>query len=396
MNNEIIITNHNPQDITITQDDNQLIFINGGGEVIGITDVKVNGESVVTNNVAYVIVPTKTSELTNDSGFITSETDPTVPSYVKAITLADITNWNNKQNTLVSGNTIKTINNETILGSGNINIEGTTYTAGTGINIENNIISNEITNYNDLTDLPDIPTKTSDLLNDSNYVTSEDLSEVAFDGSYTSLSNTPTIPDSTSQLVNDSGFIDNTVNDLTNYLLTTDINTALGNKQDSLVSGTNIKTINNTSLLGSGNINVGSGITLLDVYPVGSIYMSVNNTSPATLFGGTWEQLQDRFLLGAGTIYTAGNTGGEATHTLTTNEMPSHFHNTAVKDFLNQTGGSNSPAYFTVLNNSSVSYNYGSGVSNSFDNALAENTGGGQAHNNLPPYLVVNIWKRTA
>jgi hypothetical protein len=64
------------------------------------------------------------------------------------------------------------------------------------------------------------------------------------------------------------------------------------------------------------------------VYPVGSIYMSVNNVSPATFIGGTWEQLKDRFLLGAGSSYAAGSTGGAATHTLTTAQMPSHTHTT--------------------------------------------------------------------
>lgn len=78
------------------------------------------------------------------------------------------------------------------------------------------------------------------------------------------------------------------------------------------------------------------------IYPVGSIYMSVANASPATLFGGTWAQLKDRFLLGAGDTYTAGDTGGAASvsytpagtnsggavssHTLTTDEIPSHNH----------------------------------------------------------------------
>lgn len=62
------------------------------------------------------------------------------------------------------------------------------------------------------------------------------------------------------------------------------------------------------------------------VYPVGSIYMSVSSTSPATLFGGTWTQIQDTFLVSAGSTYTAGGTGGSATHTLTTTELPSHNH----------------------------------------------------------------------
>ena len=92
-------------------------------------------------------------------------------------------------------------------------------------------------------------------------------------------------------------------------------------KQDTLVSGTNIKTINNTSVLGNGNINI-----IDTIYPVGSIYMSVTNTSPSTLFGGTWVQIKDTFLLAAGTNHTAGTTGGEETHTLTTAEMPTHNH----------------------------------------------------------------------
>ena len=63
------------------------------------------------------------------------------------------------------------------------------------------------------------------------------------------------------------------------------------------------------------------------VYPVGSIYMSVNNTSPADLFGGTWQELTGRFLLGRSTGHAAGSTGGEEEHTLTSNEMPAHTHN---------------------------------------------------------------------
>ena len=63
------------------------------------------------------------------------------------------------------------------------------------------------------------------------------------------------------------------------------------------------------------------------VYPVGSIYMSVNNSNPATLFGGTWEEIQGKFLLGRSTAHAAGSTGGEETHTLTSDEMPAHTHN---------------------------------------------------------------------
>ncbi len=66
----------------------------------------------------------------------------------------------------------------------------------------------------------------------------------------------------------------------------------------------------------------------LNAYPVGSIYMSVNSTSPATLFGGTWERIQDMFLLAAGSSYSAGSTGGSATVTLTAAQsgVPAHSH----------------------------------------------------------------------
>ena len=271
----IRINNTESQNIGINQSDNQIIYVNESATIIGITDVLVNGVSVVSGNIAYVIVPTKTSELTNDSGFITEEdipeeTDPTVPSYVKAISLADINRWNNKQDLLVSGVNIKTINNNNLLGNGNIEITSPEYTAGTGININNHIISNTITSYDDLTDTPTIPNKTSDLINDEDFVSEDDLAEVAFTGSYNSLSDTPVIPDSTSDLINDSNFI-------TSSEVSTEIQTAISTKQDTLVSGTNIKTINNNSLLGSGNINI-SGGTPTDVQINGTSIVS-NNTA---------------------------------------------------------------------------------------------------------------------
>ena len=120
-------------------------------------------------------------------------------------------------------------------------------------------------------------------------------------------------------------------------------------------------------------------------YPVGSIYMSVNSTNPKTLFGGTWVQLKDRFLLAAGTTYKAGATGGEATHTLTASEMPSHNH--AV--YYPNAGAADH----------SAPGNYPDGPSDSTYYAIGSYTssaGGGAAHNNMPPYLSVYVWKRTA
>ena len=121
-------------------------------------------------------------------------------------------------------------------------------------------------------------------------------------------------------------------------------------------------------------------IRLCDTYPVGSVYISTVETSPAELFGGSWAQISDRFLLGAGSTYTAGNTGGEATHTLTIDEMPTHDHG-GVRRADNSKPGSSS-----------------TGASSGSGDATYETNdkGGGKAHNNMPPYLVVYMWKRIA
>ena len=120
-------------------------------------------------------------------------------------------------------------------------------------------------------------------------------------------------------------------------------------------------------------------------YPVGSIYMSVSSANPGTLFGGTWEQIQNCFLLAAGGSYAAGTTGGEATHTLTIDEMPNHSHsiyggnNTNPSDWF---GGSTNA--YGIQNKVGSAYRY------------LEYVGGDEAHNNMPPYLAVYMWKRIA
>lgn len=123
---------------------------------------------------------------------------------------------------------------------------------------------------------------------------------------------------------------------------------------------------------------------LSKVYPVGSIYMSLSSTDPKTLFGGTWERLKDRFLLAAGDSYSAGATGGEATHTLTKDEMPSHNHYAAIN------GGTDSYGQNRTTIGSFA--NKAQGYS---DSSTIFATGGGNAHNNMPPYLAVYMWKRT-
>lgn len=132
------------------------------------------------------------------------------------------------------------------------------------------------------------------------------------------------------------------------------------------------------------------------IYPIGSIYMSVESITPDILFGGTWHQIKGRFLLasGANTINTTSKygdcpagtidrtitteQGGEVSHTLTNAEMPSHSHGIGYGANV-VPGGAQNP--------SSTSYT----TSNQTSSA-----GGGQGHNNIPPYYVVNVWRRTA
>lgn len=140
--------------------------------------------------------------------------------------------------------------------------------------------------------------------------------------------------------------------------------------------------------------------TLVDlIYPVGAIYMSVNETNPEVLFGGTWKKIQNRFLLCSSSSYPAGSTGGEATHTLTASEMPSHngHLSAGIADDVPHEKGN----YKGYLNSSTMTAygNIGRGWNVHQGNEMhpaSEPVGGGQAHNNMPPYLAVYAWKRTA
>jgi hypothetical protein len=224
-----------------------------------------------------------------------------------------------------------------------------------------------------------------------------------------------------------------------------------------LVSGTNIKTINGSSILGSGNLTVtGSGvadgdygditvsssgtvwnidaatvgvtelsatgtannttflrgdntwaaptggITMGDVYPVGSIYISVVSTNPATLLGvGTWSAFATgRTLVGidAGQTEfdTVEETGGAKTHTLTEAEMPSHTHVQNAHSHVQGVNSATTGGLSGYAPDTSTNTRANSGYSTSDTTAVNQNTGGGGAHNNLQPYIVVYMWKRTA
>lgn len=157
-------------------------------------------------------------------------------------------------------------------------------------------------------------------------------------------------------------------------------------------------------------IKLKNGSDILSFYPVGSIYMSVNSTNPRAFFGGTWQQIKDCFLLSAGNTYTAGNTGGEAAHKLTTNEMPAHTHGSKALQgaftLRGLVGGLDWGSASGMISRSSGS-NYSNSVTTQSSSqattaftvdATHEHTsvGSGTAHNNMPPYLVVYVWKRTA
>ena len=159
------------------------------------------------------------------------------------------------------------------------------------------------------------------------------------------------------------------------------------------------------------------------VYPVGSIYMSVNSVSPEAVLGGTWEQIQDKFLLAAGGSYAAGTTGGSATHahttanhTLTASEIPAHTHGSKSLTGHGHVWRWNSdPGEERIgivhweqkgTGSSLVENGGGGGGAQLYIDATHEHNsvGGNGAHNHgntgdastLPPYLAVYVWKRTA
>lgn len=126
------------------------------------------------------------------------------------------------------------------------------------------------------------------------------------------------------------------------------------------------------------------------IYPIGSIYMSVNDTNPSNIFGGVWEQIKDTFLLACGDKYLNGLTGGEEKHKLTIDEIPNHSHQMEYNGTQINSDQATSgwyPGYQIAMSekwSADMPYWY------------TKATGGGQSHNNMPPYLAVYIWKRVS
>ena len=368
--------------------------------------------------------------------------------------------------------------------------------------------------YNDLDNKPTIPTGTSDLINNSGFLTHQDISG-KIDSAGTGLSKSGTTLNHSNSITalttasfkkvkydsqgHITGTSDVSASDLpththsqyltshqditgkedssnkvsswnsttnnTRYPTEKLVKDSLDGKQATLVSGTNIRTINNTPILGSGNIviptpptivtawestpsdskvasekltkdsldgkadnnhthevllssNDDSDIQLFNVsaqgipqgegqslgaflsefwkkiYPIGSIYMNTNNVDPAILFGGQWEQIENRFLLASGSTYGNGTTGGSADAVLV-----SHNHATSTSGETFVTSES-SEANNTRVTYSSSGNRYVDGMTASttpFHHRVGTGYSGvSGTGKNMPPYLAVNVWKRIA
>lgn len=155
------------------------------------------------------------------------------------------------------------------------------------------------------------------------------------------------------------------------------------------------------SFSGWALVNTGS---TLSAYPVGAIYMSTSSTSPASLFGGSWTQIQNQFLLAAGSGYSAGSTGGSTTHSHSYGIRYNSFYATFVGDDTTAIrtltySGTSETGYKDSIWVQDVSTKRNSGLSSgstSTSSASYLNRATTSGNSNMPPYLAVYVWKRTA
>ena len=139
-----------------------------------------------------------------------------------------------------------------------------------------------------------------------------------------------------------------------------------------------------------------NGINILDIiHPVGSLYISTVNTDPSTIFGGSWERVKGKMIIGLDEddtdFDTVGKVGGEKTHTLLASEIPAHTHKMGL-----WTTGQEAAGYGLVAGEGAFADRVQ--ITAPYDDARATdvNLGGGGSHNNMPPYVVYYMWVRTS
>ena len=147
-----------------------------------------------------------------------------------------------------------------------------------------------------------------------------------------------------------------------------------------------LKEINKTNIITKAEFKKD---LLEKVYPIGSYYWSEKNTSPSDIFGGSWTKIRGRFLFASDSNHDVGDTGGEERHTLTINEMPRHSHQYE-KFCFEDTFYGNLPddGYRYPCNKNKDNRKF-------LDTYSTTSVGGGNSHNNMPPFLTANCWKRT-
>ena len=347
----------------VSNNGRDFVLISGDEEIFGnktfINLPKLKTEKTPTNDLQFATkkyvdsaiptVPTKTSELTNDSGFITgyTETDPTVPAWAKEPTKPQYT-----------ASEVGALSSDTF-----------------------------------------IPTKTSELTNDSGFITG-----------YTETD--PTVPSHVKEItVSQVVAWDSAPESIGSLrILTTTAKTDLVSaineldscKQETLTAGNNISITDNT-------ISV-TGI-FEAIFPIGRGFIDFTDTDYSNYLGFTWErELVGLTPVGLNTadsdFDTIGKTGGEKTHALTVSEIPSHNHTNTVSNsgtHTHNTWGTYQIAHASGSVRSTVTGSADEGRSNPTDlngnhnhTVTINNTGGGQAHNNMSPYKVVAYWKRIA
>lgn len=218
-----------------------------------------------------------------------------------------------------------------------------------------------------------------------------DISNMVTDGSIYKLGYTASYPKINGSFIADTSINGSSLENTTitssklNIEKISDIVSNLG----SITSG-NIRSSNYAGTTGfqfdltNGEINEK---TLIDFFfPIGYVYLTLSEISPQTLYGGTWEKIEGKFLISSSTEYPVTTTGGEKTHKLTVSEMPNHNHAQYVTANSELSGGTSARLDYASDGKGHI---YPQGCNTSA-------TGGGQAFNLLPPYLSVNVYKRTA